>query len=181
MKLNIRRLIGILISFALIIGAQNVFASGSDYPNDRPVSGSTNWPKGLDTLINVTNRVHGFWVNQVDTFFFSGNASQLTAFLRDYSQLEGVESHRLILHDGAGEAKSPWEKTGRPCDWELYVVPKGWYNIGVLIKQGTNSVEALRKAGQEPGYIVEVHFWTGGHIAFDQIDVPKNVEVKKEK
>ena len=75
----------------------------------------------------------------------------------------------------------------------LYVCPKGWHNVEVLSRQGTNSVEAIRKAAKEPGYILEVHFWTGdhipfdqfdwtgSHIAFDQVDVPKNVEVKKER
>ena len=91
----------------------------------------------------------------------------MTAFLDGYSQLKGVESWRLILHDGIGEAKSPWAKTGRACDWKLYACLKGWHNIGVLLKQGTNSVEVIQKAGKEPGYVVEVHFWTGGRIALE--------------
>jgi hypothetical protein len=166
---------------ALLMASRDAFALGSDYPNDRPVTGSTNWPKGLDKLINTTNRVHGFFVNAEDIFFFSGSAAKLTAFLQDYSRLEGVEGRRLILHDGIGEAKSPWAKTGRACDWKLYACPKGWHNLGVLSKQGTNAVEALQKAAKEPGYVVEVHFWIGGRIALDQVDVPKNVVLQKER
>jgi hypothetical protein len=97
--------------------------------------------------------------------------------LQGYSQLEGVTSRRLILHQGIGEAKSPWETTGRACDWKLYACPKGWQNIGVLSKPGTNSVEALQKAAREPGYVVEVHFWTGGRIPLDQVVIPKNVDL----
>jgi hypothetical protein len=170
-----------LVSFALIIGTRSTFALGSDYANDRPVMGSTKWPGGLDKLINITNRVHGFFVNAEDIFFYTGSAPEFTAFLRDYSRLEGIESRRLILHGGLGEAKSPWEKSGRPCDWKLYACPKGWHNIAVLSKSGTNSVEVLQKAAKEPGYIVEVHFWSGGRIALEQVDIPKNVEVKREK
>jgi hypothetical protein len=181
MKTNSRQFVWAIITWALIITTRSAFGLGSDYPNERPVTASTNWPKGLDKLVNSTNRVHGFFVNQEDMFFFSGNASDLTAFLRDYAQLDGVVSRRLILHDGVGEAKSPWDKAGRPCDWKLYVCPKGWHNIGVLSRQGTNSVEVLRKAAHEPGYVSEVHFWTGGRIAKDQVEIPKNVEVKKEK
>jgi hypothetical protein len=171
----------VVIGCALLMASRDAFAAGSDYPNDRPVTGSTNWPKGMDRLVNATNRVHGFFVNPEDIFFFSGSASGLTAFLQDYSQLAGVESRRLILHEGVGEAKSPWEKTGRPCDWKLYACPKGWHNLHTLSKQGTNSVEALQKAAKEPGYVVEVHFWTGGRIPLDQVDIPNNVVVQKDR
>jgi hypothetical protein len=170
-----------VVGCALLIASKEAFALGGDYPSDRLITGSRNWPKGMDMLVNATNRVHGYFVNAEDIFFFSGSAAELTAFLHDYSRLEGVESRRLILHDGLGEAKSPWAKTGRPCDWKLYACPKSWPNLGVLLKQGTNSVEAVQKAAKEPGYLVEVHFWTGGRIALDQIDIPKNVVVQKER
>jgi hypothetical protein len=58
--------------------------------------------------------------------------------------------------------------------------PKGWLNLAELSKQGTNSVETLQKAAKEPGDVVEMHFWTGGRIALDQVDIPKNVVVQKE-
>src|SRR5215469_4322524 len=132
----------------LVIGS-DAFALGSDYPADRAVTGPTNWPPGMGTLVNATNRVWGFFVNAEDIFFFSGGASQLTTFLRDYARLEGIESHRLVLHDGVGEAKSPWEKTGRPCDWKLYTCPKSWHHIGVLLEQHTNSIEVIQRAAKE--------------------------------
>ena len=153
------RWIGVAIGFALLVTFRGAFALGTDYPNNSPVPGSTNWPKGMEKLVNTTNRVHGFDVNGADTFFFSGSASAFTAFLRDYSHLDRVESRRLILHDGIGEAKSPWDKTGPACDWKLCASPKTW------------------QAGAP--YVVEVHFWTGGRIALDQIDVPKNVVVQR--
>lgn len=167
-----------LISCALIISVRDAFALGADISNDRPVVGSTNWPKGMDQLVNATNRVHGFFVNAEDIFFYSGSAAELTTFLQSYSRLEGIESRCLILHDGIGEAKSPWAKTGRPCDWKLYACRKGWHNFAVASKQGTNSVEVLHNAAIEPRYVLEVHFWTGGRIPLDQVDVPKGVEVK---
>jgi hypothetical protein len=168
-----------IIGCVVLFASWNVFGLGADYPNDRPVAGSTGWPKGMDKLVNVTNRIHGFFVNAEDLFFFSGSATNLSAFLTDYSQLFGVEKHRLILHENVGEAKSPWEKTGRACDWKLYGCPKGWLNLATL--RGTNSVEVLQKAATEPGYILEVHFWTGGRIALDQVVVPQNVEITKDK
>jgi hypothetical protein len=180
MKTHSRQLIwATIIGCAVIRTSWDTFGLGSDYPNDRPVTGSTNWPKGMDKLVNATNRVHGFFVNAEDIFFFSGSATNLTAFLTDYSQMSGVEKHRLILHEGVGEAKSPWEKTGRACDWKLYGCPKGWHNLATL--KGTNSGEVLQKSAKEPGYVLEVHLWTGGRIILNQVVVPQNVEITKDK
>src|SRR4029079_11146604 len=122
------------------------------------VIGQPGWPNGLARMINVTNRVHGFYVNQVDVFFYSGDAARLTVFLQDFSRLPDVVSWRLILHEGVGEAKSPWEKVGRPCDWELYGRGNGW------------------KAGGLTNYVLEVHLWSGC-IALEKVVVPKNVEI----
>ena len=153
-----------LASFALIAGAvafaPNAFGLGSDYPNDRPVGGTTTWPAGLKELVNITNRVHGFFVNAEDIFFFSGSATNFSDFLRSYSKIEGVENHQLILHDGIGEAKSPWDKTGKPCDWKLYAAPKSW----------------LTADAKQKGFILEVHFWMKGKIALEQVVIPNNVE-----
>ena len=182
MNTNPQRFVWALVTCALIIATRSTFALGSDYSDYRNEGPwKTNWPKGLDKLINTTNRVHGYWVNQEEIFFFSGSASELTTFLQGYSRLEGIVSRRLILHDGVGEAKSLGNKTVGPCDWKLYLCPKGWHNLGMLPRQHTNSVEMLRKIASEPGYIAEVHFWTGSRIALDRVEVPKNVEVKKEK
>ena len=181
MKTHSLRLARSLIVWTMFIATRNAFALGAGHPNDQPVIGSTNWPAGLEKLVNVANRVHGFFVNQEDMFFYSGDTAALSAFLRDYAKLDGVVNKRMIRHNGVGEAKSPWAKDGLPCDWELYVCPESWHNIAELSRGGTNSVEVLQKAAKEPGYVVEVHVWTGGRLALDQVDIPKNVEVTKPK
>ena len=43
-----------------------------------------------------------------------------------------------------------------------------------------SSVADRRKAVAEPGYILEVHFWTGGRIALDQVSMPGNIEVRQD-
>jgi len=181
MIIQLRRWFWAALAGIWLVAASDAFASGSDYRPGGPVYCSTNWPAGMCMLVNATNRVWGFSVNQEDNLFYTGYASDLTTCLRDYSRLQGIEGHRLVLHAGVGEAKSPWEKTGRPCDWELYLCPKGWHNIGVLSQQGTNSVEVLRQAAKEPGYILEIHFWTGGRINLDQLEIPKSVVIQKER
>jgi hypothetical protein len=149
------------IGFVLVIAAAHASAYGKDIPKGTRVGqhpgALPRWPRGLSELVNTTNRVWGYWLNSETVFFFSGGQSELKAFLRDYSQLEGINRGRLVLHDGVGEAKSPWEKSGRPCDWKLYM------------SEGIDRI------------VVEVHFWTDGRIALAQLDIPKNVVVERAK
>jgi hypothetical protein len=165
-----------IVAWVLVIGSMVGIAAGWKYRNEERVT-VPKWPKGLDKLANYPNRIDGFCLNAWDIFFFAGNASNLTAFLTEYSRLEGIDGTRLVLHNGIGTTKSAFDKIGQPCDWKLYTCPKGWHEIDHLIRQGTNSFEVLRKAGQQPGYVVEVHFWTGGSIRLDQLVIPKNVEI----
>ena len=160
------------------IAAMDVFGLGSDYPENQPVGGSSGWPGGMTALVNTTNRMHGYFVNAEDVFYFSGTATNLSEFLLAYSRLSGVEKHCLILHNGTGDAKSPWSTNGQACDWKLYGCPKSWLNPGTL--PVPSSAEVLKKAASESGYILEVHFWTGGRLALDQVSIPKNVEVRNE-
>lgn len=153
-----------LVSCALVLVAWRAIGLGSDYQNDQPVGGTSAWSEGLLKLVNTTNRVHGFFVNAEDVFFFLGSATNFSGFLRDYSKLQDIEKHQLILHEGQGEAKSPWGKAGKPCDWKLYACPKAW----------------LARDGKTNGFVLEVHFWTGGKIALDQVIIPENVELSGE-
>jgi hypothetical protein len=165
MKIKVTRLISkALVICAVVVAAWRAFGLGSDYQNGQPVGGTSAWPEGLKELVNITNRTHGFLVNAEDVFFFSGNAANFSTFLRDYSKLQGIEKHRLLLHQGEGEAKSPWGKTGKACDWKLSACPNAW----------------LARDGRTNGFVLEVHFWTGGKIVLDQVIVPNNVELSGE-
>jgi hypothetical protein len=188
-----------VIICTLIASAEAVFGLGWDYPNYRVVNARTNWLKGMEELVNLPSRVHGFGVNLEDIFFFSGTADDFTAFLKDYAEIQGVVKHCLILHKGVGVAKSPWwdspgwrdsptlwlptaayNRFAFPCDWKLYACPKAVVDAITLLNQHTNSVEVIQKAAKEPGYVLEVHFWMDSRINLDQVAVPPNVELKKE-
>ena len=188
-----------LLSFA----AEKVIANGSDYPTN--TWSSSSWPPGMSALVGSTNWVHGYGLNAEEVLFFAGSATDFTSFLDAYSKISGVEKHVLILRDGTGEARSPWGQSGQPCDWELFSCPKRWRDLLVLASQATNSAEFVKKAaqgadygqvwigtngqvkaiespkmpGQDTNYVLEVHFWTGGKIALDNVAVPKNVEISK--
>jgi hypothetical protein len=140
---------------------QNAFGLGADHLSGQPVGGSSAWPDGVKELVNRTNRVHGYFVNSEENFFFSGSTTNFSEFLLAYSKIQGVERHQLVLHEGTGEAKSPWAKAGKPCDWKIYACPKSW----------------LAKDANEKAFILQVHLWMGGKIALDQIAVPSNVQL----
>lgn len=148
------------VACAVMVGAWSTSGLGSDYRNDQPVGGTTAWPEGVRELVNTTNRVHGFFVNDEDVFFFAGNTTNFNEFLASYSKISGIEKHRIVLHGGVGEAKSPWGTNGQACDWKLYACPKSW----------------LAQDPKQKTFVLEVHFWTGGKIAPEQIAVPKGVE-----
>src|ERR1043166_6937510 len=126
------------------------------------------WPSGVTDLVNSTNRVGALWVNATDTFFFSGSVSNFNTFLDDYSNIRGLEKHRLILHEGVGEAYSLGGSNRRPCDWMVEAAPRAWlegHNDGIIRTEGNTN------------FVLEVHFWTGGKIALDQVIIPQNVEL----
>jgi hypothetical protein len=140
---------------ASLLAVVNAFGLGSDHPTNNLSEPA--WPEGMAGLVNVTNRVHGFWVNSEDVFFFSGSTADFTAFLAQYSKMQGIKEHLLILDDGAGEAKSPWANSGPACDWELY--------------------GSSRWVPKDTDYVLEVHFWTGGKIPVDSLTIPDQVKV----
>ena len=180
-KTNLRQLVGLTsVICAIIFAGWKSFGMGSDWPTSSNVN-LPQWPLGISNLVNSTNRVHAYWWNTEEFFFFSGSTTNFTSFLQDYSKVQGIEGHRLIVHDGIGEAKSPWDKAGQPCDWKIYGRSRLALNSSNPALYQNNSPEALRKLWQDTNYVLEVHFWTGGHIALGQVTIPQNVEVKKDK
>jgi len=142
---NLRYVFATVLAGAIAFAGRNAFGLGSDYQNGQPANNPL-WPPGLAGLVNQSNRVHGFFVNAQDIFFFSGAATNFSDSLRAYSKLEGVAAHRLVLHEGAGEAKSPWGSGGQPCDWELFLDSRWGTNIVGHASPGTNSIRALQMA-----------------------------------
>jgi len=162
-----------LVAALFIVG--NAFGLGSDYYTNKVVQPS--WPKGMQELVNVTNRVHGFFVNAEDLFFFEGGTNEFNSFLQAYSKISEIDGHGDVVHEGVGDAKSPWEKNSRPCDWRLYGAPKRWLKLAEISAQGTNSAEAVQALVNTTNYVLRVDFWTGGKIPFEQIKVPENVKI----
>jgi hypothetical protein len=170
----------LLTSVLVLTCSIRAYGIGFDHPADRVYLRKT--PAGLNTLLNQTNRVHGFTVNVAQRFFFAGDTPAFSAFLKQYAALKGIAGHRLIIHTGKGFAKSPWDDDeGKPCDWMLDVAPTSWRerHSGKVYrdKDGTPPKEG------EKEYVVELHVWTKGNVDIKKVEIPKGVTVahKKEK
>ena len=132
---------------------------------NRPVN-NDKWPAGLAELVNSENRVHGYFVNWEDVFFFRGDTAGLNQFLAKYSTLPAAKLE-LIVHAGKLEVKSPWDKQPREivANWRLYTSPF--------------EREQLTANGLKPGdFVTRVDVWLGDAIKLTELQVPQNVSVK---
>jgi hypothetical protein len=146
-----------------------VLALGADHPKG-PVAPQPSWPEGMENLVNRKDRIHGYWVNSEDIFFYSGNTQTLNDFLAQYAKLKDTKLV-VVLHPGPKEATSPWsDKSAQHprTDWMLYVAPKSW-----VIHHPTKKIKMT-----DPTTISQVDIWLGGNIRLADLQVPKNVRVE---
>jgi len=151
-------LIAVLIpSMALALGADH--SAG-------PVIGSQ-WPAGLKELVNVDNRVHGYFVNATDVFFFRGDPKALNAFLAKCAELPGSRL-QVVLHAGKLEVKSPWDKSPREvtANWQLSAAPCGW------------SEHDKDKDDKTRPFLTHVDIWIGETLSLAELRIPANATVK---
>ncbi len=183
MKITVKRFASAaLIAGFGVLGMQNASALGHDFFTNKVASlpGFVEYPKGFEELVNGTNRIAGYEVNSESVFFFSGSARDFTSFLEAYSKIRAAEAHQLVLHDGVGQARSPWARSSQPCDWKLYSAPRGRLEAFRLMEQGTNSPATVRAVAQDhTNYVLAVHFWTGGRIALNEVRIPANIHTSK--
>jgi hypothetical protein len=151
------------VLFAALALLIPTIACGLGADHSRGAVNNDKWPKGLAELVNSANRVHGFFVNEIDILFFRGDAPALNTFLTKYSELPGTKL-QLVLHPGKLEAKSPWDKQPRKiaADWKLYAAP-------------------YEESGAEPKsgeFVTRVDVWLGGSVKLEELRVPANVTVE---
>jgi hypothetical protein len=167
-------LLAMLLAMTLGVRA---YALGSDHPANYPVN-LTEVPAGVNELINQTNRVHGYFVNAEDRFFYAGGTAAFEAFLAQYAKLAGIAGHRLIVHAGRGQAKSPWDKgEGKGCDWMMDVAPVSWIEGHREVVRDTKA-DTPKSGNRE--YLVEIHVWTAGNVDLANVTIPAIVKVQNE-
>ena len=143
--------------------APEVFALGSDHPKG-PVAGNQQWPDGLKDLANRPERVHGFWVNETDVFFYNGDSKALNKFMDDYSKLKNT-ALRIVLHPGTQKARSPWDKAERdiPVAWSLHA--------------SSSPLDAIGVPNAGAGFYTRIDVWLGSPLKLNELIIPGNTEV----
>lgn len=145
-----------------------VFRLAMEYPPGRPVGRASYWPEGLGQLVDRENRVHGFFVNASDFFYFTGDVNAFNEFLEQYAMLKDTPL-RLVLHAGRGMAGSPWDEDKEiPFEWQVSAFGWGWPEEKYPEVPATDETES----------VVMMDLWLGGRVELDEVKVPLNVEVK---
>lgn len=143
-----------------------VWALGSDHPKPVP-NQSGSWPDGMADLVNAENRVHGFWVNSEDVFFFIGTTKDLNLFLERCAKLPASEL-TVVIHPGRLEVRSPWDKEPRDlyADWRLHS-SIGWE---VPLPDGDKKQPIPTQ--------LRVDVYLGTSIELDKLVIPDSAKVK---
>lgn len=140
---------------SLLVVAPPLLGLGADYPKG-PL-GNSAWPKGFAEVVNRPERVHGFFVNSVDMFFYAGDTQALNQFLEAYGKVADA-SLKVIIHPGAKNAWSPWDKKERdlPIQWSLRS------EFGGDAKHGRMATH--------------VDVWLGSRIRLEELRIPAHVD-----
>ena len=140
--------------------------SGADHePGDLPKQ--PNWPKGSYELVNQPFRVHGYWVNFYDQFFYKGGNREMEKMIKGLSRLKNVDM-KVILHAGKGQAKSPWSKAPVcATDWAV--------SFSGLVPKEIAELEGVPFSNSQK---VTVDIWMGGEIDLGQMKFPANLELQ---
>jgi hypothetical protein len=155
-----------LFALALSCGAltaPEAFALGSDHPKG-PVDGNELWPDGLKELANRSDRVHGYWVNETDVFFYDGDSKALNEFMDGYSKLKNT-ALRVVIHAGARKARSPWDKTERD-------IPVAW-----ILAASSSPLDKAVVQNAGGRFYTRVDVWLGSRLKLDDLRIPAAVEV----
>ena len=138
-------------------------ALGADHPKG-PVDGNAQWPQGLKELVNRPDRVHGYWVNETDVFFYHGASQKFNQFIDGYRKLKST-ALRVVIHAGTQKARSPWDKADReiPVAWTLHASFSPLDRFGVP------------KAGDR--FYTRVDVWLGSPVKLEELRIPAAIEV----
>jgi len=163
------------------------FPLGGDHGPVGKTSLRDNMSAALRKLINRRDRVHGYFVNSEDIFFYAGNTEALNQFLTGFAKLKNT-TLTIAINQRLTHAASPWDKAKRKtvANWRLYCAPydvQAW--SAELEKQlktaGENrSLDALRKRLKsitDGPQVARVQIRVGGDIELNKLQIPHRIKL----
>ena len=154
-------LIAIVFCFCLALNATSnastpgALTMGQDH-EDGELTPQPAWPTGYHSVVNKKNRIHGYWVNTTDVFFYRGENGEINDMIESLTSLKGVNT-KIILHAGSGLAKSPWGTDKGAANW---------------------SVTSYCKAGFGKQDSVLIDIWISNGIQLDKLKISADVEIE---
>jgi hypothetical protein len=115
-----------LVTALLLALPAPAFALATETFGNAPMVNQPDWAVGIIDVVNLKSRVYSFWVNGNETFFYRGNAQDLTEALQKYAAVKD-DLRRLILLPGPYKTQS-FDRKPIPFDWQLNV-PGGIYKV----------------------------------------------------
>jgi len=151
--------LGFGVTSVLCAAAVGVWGLGADHGSGPIGPNDGGWPEEFREIFNRKDRVHGYFVNSGDVFYYAGDTKACNEFLEQCSKL-GDADHELILHPGRAKVRSPWDKEDRDieAEWRLYADRRP------------------RTPGKK--YLVQVDLWLGGKVSLEDLKVPDDFTVR---
>ena len=134
--------------------------AGADH-EEGDLSPNSNWPAGLHAAVNQKNRVHGFWVNTTDVFFYRGGNREINSMIESLAAIKGVKA-RIILHAGAGKARSPWGTDRGAANW----------SVTCYCKVGKGGI-AFGKPDS-----IDMDVWISDKIGLGELKIPEKIAIE---
>jgi len=138
---------------------------GADH-EDGELAPQPAWPTGFHAAVNKKNRIHGYWVNTTDVFFYRGNNGEINDMIESLTSIKAVNT-KIILHAGSGLAKSPWGTDKGVANWSVTSYCKAgfgkadsvlidiWISDGIQLDKLKISADATIADGQEIKSFIE--------------------------
>lgn len=142
------------------------------------------WPKGAAAVFNTETRVAwwegppfggGQWHAEC-----RGDATALSLVLQDFAKVD-IPKKRVILHDGFGQSfwlgvgKDKDKKANALIDWQIMV----WQADRLKMQQRLPA--QLRGNGLNEQPLAQIDVYTGGFVRWQDVIVPKEIEVIDER
>jgi len=141
--------------FLFAISVHQAFALGADHGKEQLAA-------------QCKNCVHGFFVNESDVFFYTGDAAEFTKFATEQAiaMMQQNMKLQIVIHQGTKKARSPWDKADRDIavDWSITTGP----------------MVLGRRLNKDETDLVRIDLWLGGHVKKDDIKFPPGIELVNE-
>lgn len=174
----------VLIGFAVIaVSSPSAWALITGGEGNKPLN-DPGWPKGAAVVFNTETRVAwwegppfggGQWHAEC-----RGDATALSLVLQDYAKVD-IPKKRVVLHDGFGQSfwlgidRKQEPKPNALIDWTIMV----WQPASLKFQQDLPA--RFRGNGQQEQPLAQIDVYTGGFVRWDDVIVPKGLEIIDER